>query len=96
MMLDALPKLDDVIVNVTGIGRAQLPIITLGMLLGTNVRVGMEDYIYYDKGVMVQSNAQPVARSVRLARELGFEIASPQETRNLLGVSCKLYNPTTS
>ena len=96
MMLDALPKLDDVIINVTGIGRNQLTIITLGMLLGTCVRVGMEDNIYYSKGILAQSNAQMVARTVRIARELGFEIASPQETREILGVPYKEYSPNVS
>jgi 3-keto-5-aminohexanoate cleavage enzyme len=91
MMLNSLPKWDDVFINVSGVGRAQLPITTMGMLLGTNIRVGMEDNIYYSKGVLVQSNAQLVARSVRLARELGFDIASAQEARNLLGVPHKTY-----
>lgn len=91
MMLDALPKWDDVILNVSGIGRAQLHVTTMGMLFGTNIRVGMEDNIYYSKGVLVKSNAELVARSVRLARELGFEIASTQEARNLLGVSFRSY-----
>jgi 3-keto-5-aminohexanoate cleavage enzyme len=53
--------------------------------------VGMEDNIYYSKGALVQSNAQIVARSVRLARELGFDIAPAQEARNLLGVPHKTY-----
>lgn len=91
MMLDTLPKWDDVILNVSGIGRAQLHVTTMAMLYGANIRVGMEDNIYYTKGVLVQSNAQFVARSVRLARELGFEIASTQEARNLLGVPYRAY-----
>jgi 3-keto-5-aminohexanoate cleavage enzyme len=91
MMLDAVPKLEDIILNVSGIGRAQPILTTLGMLLGTNVRVGMEDNIYYSKGLLVQSNAQLVARAVRVARELGFETASPNETREILGVPYKTY-----
>ncbi len=93
MMLDFLPKWEDVVINVSGVGRGQLHITTIGMLLGTNIRVGMEDNIYYKKGVLVQSNAQFVARYVRLARELGFEIASTQEVRKLLGVPFKTYKP---
>lgn len=89
MMLDALPKalpkVDDIVLNATGIGRAQLQITTVGMLLGSNVRVGLEDNIYYGKGVLA-TNAQLVTRIVRIARELGFEIASPQEAREMLGV----------
>jgi len=91
MMLDAVPKLEDIILNVSGIGRAQPILTTLGMLLGTNVRVGMEDNIYYSKGLLVQSNAQLVARAVRVARELGLETASPNETREILGVPYKTY-----
>ncbi len=91
MMLEAIPKIENVILNVSGIGRAQAVLTTLGMLLGTNVRVGMEDNIYYSKGVLAQSNAQMVARAVRVARELGYEIASPKEAREILGVPYKTY-----
>jgi 3-keto-5-aminohexanoate cleavage enzyme len=91
MMLEAAPKVEGVIFNISGIGRAQLSLTTLGMLLGTNIRVGMEDNIYFSKGVLAQSNAQLVARSVRIAREFGYEIASPKETREILGVPFKTY-----
>jgi 3-keto-5-aminohexanoate cleavage enzyme len=91
MMMDAVPNLEDVILNVSGIGRAQTILTTLGMLLGTNVRVGMEDNIYYGKGALAQSNAQMVARAVRVARELGYEITSPKEAREILGVPYKIY-----
>jgi 3-keto-5-aminohexanoate cleavage enzyme len=91
LMLNALPRYDSVILNVSGVGRGQLPLTTLGMLLGTNVRVGMEDNIYYSKGVLTQGNAQLVARAVRIAREFGYEIASPKETREILGVPFKTY-----
>ena len=91
MMMDAVPKVENVILNVSGIGRAQTVLTTLGMLLGTNVRVGMEDNIYYSKGVLAKSNAQVVARAVRVARELGYEIASPKEAREILGASYKTY-----
>jgi len=91
MMLHALPKSNDFVVNVTCIGRRQLRITTLGMLLETNVRVGMEDNIYYNKGILAESNAQLVARTVQIARELGFNVATPQETREILGVAFKDY-----
>jgi 3-keto-5-aminohexanoate cleavage enzyme len=90
-MLDAVPKREDAILNVSGIGRAQAVLTTLGMLLGTNVRVGMEDNVYYSKGNLAQSNAQMVARAVRVARELKYEIASPKEAREILGVPYKTY-----
>lgn len=87
MMLDQAPALRDVIFNVTAIGKTQVQLTTLAMVLGLNLRVGMEDNIYYSKGVLAKSNAQLVARSVRIAREMGLEIASPQETREILGIS---------
>jgi len=76
----------DTIFNCCAIGRAQLPMTTLSVLLGGHARVGMEDNIYYTKGVLAESNAQLVARSVRIVRELGYEIASPEEAREILGL----------
>jgi len=73
--------------NVTAIGPSQLPMTTLSMLSGGMVRVGMEDNIYYTRGVLVKSNAQLVYRSVRMARELGYEIATPDEARQILGLA---------
>jgi len=93
MMMDALPKVDDIILNVSGIGRAQTVLTSLGMLLGANVRVGMEDNIYYGKGALAKSNAQMVARAVRIAREIGYEIASPKEAREILGVPTRPISP---
>lgn len=76
----------DTIFNVTAVGSAQVPLTTLGMLLGGMVRVGMEDNIYYRKGELAKSNAQLVARTVRIARELQLEIASADEAREILGI----------
>jgi 3-keto-5-aminohexanoate cleavage enzyme len=72
------------IFNVTGIGSGQLPLTTLGMLLGGHCRVGLEDNIYYTKGVLADSNAHLVERTVRFARELGREPASPWDARQIL------------
>jgi 3-keto-5-aminohexanoate cleavage enzyme len=83
-LLDFLPE--DAIVNVTPVGVAQLPLTTMGMILGTCIRVGMEDNIYYRKGELVKNNAQFVARAVRIARELNKEPATPDETRKILGL----------
>ena len=76
----------DSLFNCCAIGPAQTPMVTLSMLLGGNVRVGMEDNIYYSKGALAKSNAQLVARMVRIIRELGLEIASPDEAREILGL----------
>lgn len=82
-MIDFLPE--DTIFNCTAVGPAQLPITTLGILLGGCARVGLEDNIYYDKGELA-TNAQLVARTVRIARELGREPASADEARQILGL----------
>lgn len=72
--------------TVAGIGRNQLPLATTAILLGGNVRVGFEDNIYYKKGEVAKSNAQLVERIVRLAKELGREVATPDEAREILGL----------
>jgi 3-keto-5-aminohexanoate cleavage enzyme len=72
--------------NVTGIGRYQLGLNTMAILAGGNTRVGLEDNVFYKKGELAKSNAQFVERVVRLARELGREIATPEEAREILGI----------
>ncbi|MCY0875959.1 MAG: 3-keto-5-aminohexanoate cleavage protein [Firmicutes bacterium] len=73
--------------TVAGIGRAQLPLATAGILLGGHVRVGLEDNLYYSKGRLAKSNAEFVERVARLAAELGRELATPAEARAMLGIS---------
>jgi 3-keto-5-aminohexanoate cleavage enzyme len=58
----------------------------MAMILGGAVRVGLEDNIYYSKGVLAKSNAQLVERSARIAQELNIEPASPDEARQILGI----------
>ncbi|WP_031298497.1 BKACE family enzyme [Sphingobium lactosutens] len=82
-MIAALPPQS--IFCVSAIGSAQLPATTQAMLLGGHVRVGLEDNNYYAKGELA-TNEQLVARTRRIATELGFEIASPGEARELLGL----------
>ena len=72
--------------TVAGVGRAQLPMAVLGIVLGGHVRVGLEDNIWYRKGQLA-TNAQLVARVVRIAREMDRDIATPDEARRLLGLS---------
>ncbi len=70
--------------TVSGIGAAQLPLTTAAILLGGNVRVGLEDNIYYSRGVLSEGNAPLVARAARLTKELGRAIATPDEARRIL------------
>lgn len=72
--------------SVLGIGKGQLPMITMGILLGGNIRVGFEDNIYLKKGVLASSNAQMVEMAVDLAERLGRQVATPQEARQILGL----------
>ena len=81
-LIEYLPE--GAIFNVSGVGPAQLPLTTLAMLLGGHSRVGLEDNIYYTKGILAKSNAQLVERTARIARELGREPASPGEARQIL------------
>lgn len=67
-----------------GIGRGQLPMNALGIVLGGHVRTGLEDNIYYRRGELATSNAQLVERLARLIRELGREVASPADAREIL------------
>ncbi|OAT80670.1 3-keto-5-aminohexanoate cleavage protein [Desulfotomaculum copahuensis] len=73
--------------SVAGVGRHQLPLATLAIILGGHARVGFEDNIYYRKGELAQSNARLVARVVRLAGELGRPPAAPDEARRILGLA---------
>ncbi len=82
-LIDYLPE--GAIFNVSATGRYQLPLTTLGMLMGGNVRVGLEDNLYYKKGVLA-TNEMLVERVVRLAKELLIEVASPKEVRDYLGI----------
>jgi 3-keto-5-aminohexanoate cleavage enzyme len=72
--------------SVIGIGRAHLPISMMALIMGGHIRVGMEDNIYYESGVLATSNAQLVERIVRIAREYGRDVASPVEARQILGL----------
>ena len=60
------------------IGRFQPAVAVQALVMGGNVRVGMEDTAYFRKGELARSNAQLVERVVRLARELGREAAGPR------------------
>jgi len=72
--------------SVIGIGVGQLPMAIMGMVMEGHVRVGLEDNIYYAKGVLAKSNAQLVERVVRIAKEFGREIATPREAKRILNL----------
>lgn len=72
--------------TVAGIGRSETPLATMAIILGGHVRVGFEDNIYYSKGRLAKSNAELAERVVRISKELGREIATPDEARKILGL----------
>jgi len=72
--------------SVIGIGLGQLPMAVMAMAMGGHVRVGLEDNIYYSKGVLTKSNAELVERIVRMAKEFGREIATPSDVRKILNL----------
>ena len=67
-------------------GRMQMPLITLAMILGGNVRVGLEDNLYIGPGQLAKSSAEQVEKIIRIAEELNHEIATPAEARQILGL----------
>lgn len=72
--------------GVAGIGRWQLPCAMMAIVMGGHVRVGFEDNIFYHKGVVADSNAQLVARIARIAEEYGRPLATPEQTKQILGL----------
>ena len=75
--------------SVIGAGRWQLPMCMLALVMGGHIRVGLEDSLYYAKGVLAESNAQFVERIVRISRECGRKIAKPAEARQILSLKKK-------
>ncbi|MGL5437934.1 MAG: 3-keto-5-aminohexanoate cleavage protein [Lachnospiraceae bacterium] len=69
-----------------GIGRHHLPIMYATLALGGNIRVGLEDNIYYSHGELA-SNVRLVERAVRVIKEFGKDVATPDEARQLLGIA---------
>lgn len=75
--------------SVAGVGRAQLPMAAVAIAMGGNVRVGLEDNLFYRKGEPAASNAQLVERVARLAAELGRPVATPAEARRVLSLEAR-------
>ena len=69
-----------------GVGKGHLPILYAALALGGHIRVGMEDNVLYDKGVLAKNNAQFVERTARIVREINRTPASPDDARAILGL----------
>lgn len=70
--------------SILAAGRHQMPLCTMGAIMGGNVRVGLEDSLYIGKGQLATSNAEQVDKIRRILGELSLEIATPAEARDLL------------
>ncbi len=73
----------------TGVGRHEFLLAAPAIAMGGNVRVGFEDNLYLEKGVLAKSNGELVAKVVRIAKELGREVATSAEAREILGLKKK-------
>lgn len=72
--------------SILGAGRHQMPLVTLGAILGGNVRVGLEDSLYLGRGQLATSNAEQVRKIRRILEELSLDVATPDEAREMLGL----------
>ena len=84
MMKSMLPK--DAIWSAFGISRFQFRMVAAAVLLGGHVRVGLEDNIYLEKGVLASSNAALVQKAARIIEDLGGSVASVAQARDLLSL----------
>ena len=72
--------------SVLGAGRNQMPIVSLAVAMGGNVRVGLEDSLWIGPGQLAQSNAEQVRKARGIIEALGLEIATPDEAREILAL----------
>lgn len=76
----------DATYTAAGVGRFEFPLAMAAIIDGGHVRVGFEDNVAISKGVLAKSNGEMVAKVVRMAKELGREVATPAEARVILGL----------
>ncbi|MBN2876399.1 MAG: 3-keto-5-aminohexanoate cleavage protein [Bacilli bacterium] len=81
-MRDSIPE--TATFSVAGIGRYEFSLAELSIKHGGHVRVGLEDNIFIEKGVLAESNAELVKKVVAIAKQYNREIATPEETRRIL------------
>ncbi len=77
---------DDYRWSVLGAGGAQMSLATTASQMGGNVRVGLEDSLFISRGKLAESNAQQVQKIRRIVEDLGCEVATPDEAREILGL----------
>lgn len=84
VMLDAIPEGSSW--QIVSIGRSQLPLTTVAVAMGGNMRTGFEDTVHYQRGELAKDNEQLVSRAVRIIRELGRDVATVDEVRRRLHI----------
>ncbi|MHA1310340.1 MAG: 3-keto-5-aminohexanoate cleavage protein [Candidatus Helarchaeota archaeon] len=72
--------------QVIAIGKHQIPLGTMGIIMGGNIRVGFEDNVYLEKGVLASSNSELVGKIARIIRELGKKVADVSDAREILSL----------
>ena len=77
---------DDYRWSILAAGRHQMSFVTMGAMMGGNIRVGLEDSLFIGKGELAPSNAAQVAKARRIVEELSLEVATPAEAREMLGL----------
>ncbi len=75
--------------SIFGVAKSQFEMVAMGALMDGNVRVGLEDNLYFRKGEKATSNAQLVKNAVAIVRSLNREVASVEEARQILKLSAK-------
>jgi uncharacterized protein (DUF849 family) len=77
---------DDYVWSVLAAGRHQMPLVSQGVQMGGHERVGLEDSLFLNPGELARSNADQVTKMSRILKEFNFDIATPDEARDLLGL----------
>ena len=72
--------------SILAAGKHQMSFVTMGAMMGGNVRVGLEDSLYVARGELARSNADQVAKVRRIVEDLSLEVATPAEARAMLGL----------
>ena len=72
--------------SILAAGRSQLPLITMGAIMGGNVRVGLEDSLWIGKGQLAKNNAEQVKRIRAILENMSLEIATPKDAREMLAL----------
>src|SRR3954468_13748180 len=85
---DLLPA--DAHFTAIGVGRSAFPMVAQSYLAGGHARVGIEDAVYLSKGVLAETNGQMVEKARRMIQDLGGDIASPREAREIIGLPTRL------